>query len=438
MGSLEDRSNSARCAAAPAGETDMTTELGKKLLLAEHISNRTLESALFDAVDKRIALVQALAARGHDVTAVLNEELARSDLELLDSANVDGELAKLLPAGLCQRLLAFPISRHAGTGVVSVALVDPFDVHAARELSFHLDAPVRRFRVSLDQFSAALEHWIDELEAGSGGHTPAFGTVLARRKSVPPVRFSLPPKAITPVPKITESEPPPSQPIPLVKKTLEAAKRRRKDTNPGVGSAARPAVDVLADDEGEPVINLFRSKPPPPMHIEPEDEPPPIAILGAPEEVFEAAMSEIALAADPERIAQLLAEGATSAAGAAVVLAVRPKRFLGRSLAGAANPGMQVRDIAVPRRMSRALDTALASGHYLGTLSRDAVHAPLSRLLGDGEVYVTPVTVFGRPTLVLALGRLRSSFDASHRADRLAAQAQQRLEFIVEQRKDAP
>ncbi len=56
----------------------------------------------------------------------------------------------------------------------------------------------------------------------------------------------------------------------------------------------------------------------------------------------------------------------------------------------------------------------------------------------SGEVYVTRVTVFGRPTLILALGRLRSSFDASHRADRLAAQAQERLEFIVEQRKDGP
>ena len=418
----------------------MTTELGKKLLRAEHVHVRTLESALFDAVGKRVALVQALAARGREVTLVVNEELARSDLELLNSTNVDMELAQALPAGLCQRLLAFPIGRHTGTGVVSIALVDPYDLHAAREISFHLDAPVRRYRVSLEQFSAALEHWIDQLEAGTGGHTPAFGSVVARRKSVPPVRFSLPPRAQawsgTPPPRITESEPPPSEPIPLVRKTLEAARRPRKDTNPGVGSVSRPMLDLEADDDGQPVLGLFRSKPPPPMDVEPESATPAIAILGAPEEVFEAAMSEISRARDPERIAQLLAEGAVSAAGAALVLAVRPKKFLGRAVAGGGFGPVSAREIALPRRMSQALDTTLASGHFLGGLSRDAVHAPLSRVLGDGEVYMTRVLVYGRPALIVALGRLRSSFDASRRADQLAAHAGERLEFIVEQRKD--
>jgi hypothetical protein len=417
----------------------MTTELGKKLLLAEHVNGRTLESALFDVVDKRIALVQALAARGRDVTAVVNDELARSELELLSSATVHPELARELPAGLCQRLLAFPIGRHPSTGVVSLALVDPFDTHAAREISFHLDAAVRRYRISLEQFSAALERWIDELEAGTGGHTPAFGTVLARRKSVPPVRFSLPPRAErwsgTPPPRITESEPPPSQPIPLVRKTMEAAKRPRRGTNPGVGSVARPILDVAADDDGQPVIGLFRSKPPPPPDFDTE-APARIAILGAPEEVFEAAMSEISATRDPERIAQLLAEGGVSAAGTALVLAVRPARYLGRAIAGGGSAEVRVRDIELPRRMSQALDTALATGHYLGALSRDAVHAPLTRVMGDGEVYMTRVLVYGRPTLLIALGRLRSSFDASRRADQLAAHAGERLEFIVEQRKD--
>ncbi len=419
----------------------MTTELGKKLLLAEHVNSRTLESALFDAVDKRIALVQSLAARGRDVTAIVNEELGRSDLELLNSATVHPELARELPAGLCQRLLAFPIGRHPSTGVVSVAVVDAFDTHAAREISFHLEAPVRRYRISLEQFSAALEHWIDELEAGAGGHTPAFGTVLARRKSVPPVRFSLPPRVErwsgTPPPRITESEPPPSQPIPLVRKTMEAAKRPRKDTNPGVGSVARPLLEIDADDDGQPVIGLFRSKPPPPPDFGTGPVAAPISILGAPEEVFEAAMSEMSATLDPERVAQLLAEGGASAAGTALVLAVRPARFLGRAVAGGGTAQVRVRDIELPRRMSQALDTALATGHYLGVLSRDAVHAPITRVLGDGEVYMTRVLVYGRPTLLVALGRLRSSFDASRRADQLALHAGERLEFIVEQRKES-
>ncbi|MEZ4225691.1 MAG: hypothetical protein R3B13_32365 [Polyangiaceae bacterium] len=414
----------------------MTTELGKRLLLAERIGVRTIESALFDAVDKRIALVQALAARGHEVTARLRAELERSDLEELQSAVVDAELAALLPAGLCQRLLAVPLGRHGGTGVISVGVVDPFDLHAARELSFHLDAPVRRYRISLETFSAALEAWIDEMEASLGGKTPAFGTLVARRPSRTPVRFSLPPRPpVAPRAVLRESEPPPSQPIPLVKKTLEAAARPRQTTSPGVGSIARPVIDVLADDEGEPVIGLYRSKPPPALQA---DEPPPqsIAILGAPEEVFEAAMSELATSEDPERIADLLAQGAISAASSALVLAVRAKRLLGRAVAGPVVELPDVRDIEIPRRLSRALDTALGTGHFLGSLPQDAVHAPLARVLGDGEVYLTRVSVYGRPTLLLALGRIISSFDASRRADQLAEQAARRLERIVELRKE--
>ncbi|MGC4079421.1 MAG: hypothetical protein QM702_20750 [Rubrivivax sp.] len=67
-----------------------------------------------------------------------------------------GEVVDRLPHGLCARLLAVPVRRDAITGTVDVVVADPRDTHAAREISFHLDVPVRVVRAPVGAIEEAL------------------------------------------------------------------------------------------------------------------------------------------------------------------------------------------------------------------------------------------------------------------------------------------
>ncbi|MBX3126665.1 MAG: hypothetical protein KF718_08100 [Polyangiaceae bacterium] len=413
----------------------MTVELARRLLSSALIPAEDVEDALLETVERRTAFVSALASRVPRVTELLAQELAHSGVAALSSADVDATLAERLPAGLCQRLLAFPSSQHA-SGIVAVACVDPSSKHVARELSHHLDAPVRLLRVSLATFQSAVERWLDAEEArlGLGGHTPAFGTHVAEQRSTTPIRLTLPPVAVriagTDVTEL-DDEPPASAPIPLVS-VAPAAPRRRSGTSPGVGEARRAELVTVEDDAGEPVIGLFRSKPPPPVRAAPPRAE--LEILGAPEEIVDAALGALLAASNLQQVAEVLAEGCTSAAERTLVLAVRDGRFEGRASSQSVD-AERARRLSVPARMAGVLDAALGSGQYLGPLPADAVHGPVAALLGDGEVYLCVVRVFERPTLLLVLAGLRATFAATQRADRLALAAARRLEEIVTRNK---
>jgi hypothetical protein len=235
------------------------------------------------------------------------------------------------------------------------------------------------------------------------------------------------------VAEVEEDEPPPaSSPIPLVRRS-PVVERARRRTSPGVGSESRPEVAMVGeqDEQGEPVIGLFRSKPPPPPAVPVQS----VQIVGVPEATFEQALEAIAAAPGPESVTELLVEGATSAASLAIVLAVRPAVYEGRAASRGVPRADEIRSLRVPAGLASAFDTAAHSGRFLGSLPDDAVHGPVRSLLGSDEVYLCPIVVGGRPVLLLALSGLPTSFESTRRADALTGAAGARLEAILRAKK---
>ena len=74
---------------------------------------------------------------------VLGRYLARTEAPYLRQVVPLVELVDRLPPGLCARLLAIPVRRDAITGTVDVVVADASDPHPAKEIAFHLGAPVR-------------------------------------------------------------------------------------------------------------------------------------------------------------------------------------------------------------------------------------------------------------------------------------------------------
>jgi hypothetical protein len=119
----------------------------------------------------------------------------------------------------------------------------------------------------------------------------------------------------------------------------------------------------------------------------------------------------------------------------ALVLAVHRDMFEARASGGSLGP--QQTPLGIPSGRGSVLDEALRSGFYLGPVPPSIVHAELRARLGEtvSEVYVVPIQVTGRPVLIMLAGRYGPSLDATRRADRSVAAAEQALERIVRQRR---
>ena len=154
----------------------MPDELTKALLLEEVASEDAIAEALFASVMGGLPLVQALTDSGAVGSEVLGRYLARTEAPYLRQVVPTLELVERLPPGLCARLLALPVRRDAITGTVDVVVADAADPHPAREIAFHLGAPVRVVRASV----AAIEEALRRL----------------RPRSLPPA--SLPPVGLPP------------------------------------------------------------------------------------------------------------------------------------------------------------------------------------------------------------------------------------------------
>jgi hypothetical protein len=294
-----------------------------------------------------------------------------------------------LPDGLCERLGALPVRRDSRTGRIDVAVLDPMDPHVARELEFHLDAPVRLLRARVEVFDAALR---------------------SSQAAAPRV--------------------PSGPPLPLVRK----APRSALDAGPRDGDASDEAQSPpppSAHDDEEPVLSLTRSKP---RHTAPI--PPPLV---APEPVpLGESLDELAKAQNPDEVVTALVAGLGPAP--ALVLAVRGQAYEGR--AGSASLDAQgVRRIRLPAGVPSVAETAVRQGYYLGTLPLTSAHGALREVLGrnaDGEVYVTQVSVSNRPSLVVVVALVRAlggSLEATRKADELCRAAGQVLESIVVSKK---
>ena len=394
-----------------------------------------VEVSLLQSVIREISLVQAIAMQRGEYGALLEQELGRAPVPYVRRVHPKIELCTVLPVGMCDRLLAVPVRQEAITRTVDVAAVDPFDSHIQQEFSFHLDAPVRMLRASLADIAAALD----------GMHTGgAFAAGVSEMLGVP----SRPPSASEKTPRHGSEPPPagaelepepefpsnPSQPpIPLVQRASGAphtpsgaptAPRTQSATAPGVGPGGRQIVPGQ-DELGEPVIDLTRAKP---------EASEALTRSRLREADLVQVERQLAQTKSPDDVMELLVEHACPE-GSTLAFSVKAEGYVARS---ASFEVQGLRDVSLPRSRPNVFQAALESGHYLGKLPETLVHALIRDLLAERlgpEVYVAPVLVTGRATLMLLSTGFERSFATTRRIDRLAAAAGDALERLLIERK---
>ena len=121
------------------------------------VTSEKLGEALLAVVTQGVPLARALVGLGALDEARLEEELARSQPNVLLAVAPIPELMGRLPSGLCHRLSAAPVRVDERTGAVDVAVIDPRDSHPAAEIGHHLQMPTRSVRASYGALREALE-----------------------------------------------------------------------------------------------------------------------------------------------------------------------------------------------------------------------------------------------------------------------------------------
>lgn len=408
----------------------MSIETARRVLEGGWIPRAEVELSLLQAVIREIPLVQALYLQRAEWNGLLDQDLKKSSVPVIRRVHGKVELCADLPVGMCERLLAIPVRQEAITGTVDVAAVDPFDAHIQQEFSFHLDAPVRILRASLDEVTAALEG----LHTG-GAFTEGVQEMLGiERERTPTHGSDVPPgadsQARSPLASsASSSEPPGAQglasqpPIPLVQRAPRGP-RLRGSTSPGVGGR-RSTRTPGEDEQGQPVIDLTRPK------QEASD-----ALTRSRLREADLAQVERQLMStkSPDEVVELLSEHACPE-GSSIVFNVRPDGYVARSSSFEVRG---LRDVDISRTRPNVFQAALESGHYLGKLPETLVHALLRDLLAERlgpEVYVAPVLVSGRATLMVLATGFERSFATTRRIDRLANAAGEALERLLIERK---
>lgn len=397
----------------------VSIETVRRLLDGGLVPRAEVEVSLLQSVIREIPFVQAVALQRSEHSALVEQELARATIPYVRRVHPKIELCAALPVGMCERLLALPVRQEAITRTVDVAAVDPFDSHIQQEFSFHLDAPVRMLRASLADIVAAL----DGMHTG-GAFAAGVSEMLGVQRENTPADGSEPPPPAEGEPAI--SSPSPSQPpIPLVQRSTNAprpgssrAPHTSGATAPGVGAAGPTPLD-------EPVIDLTRAKPE-------------VSEALTRSRLREADLAQVerqlAQTKSPDDVVELLVEHACPE-GSTLVFSVKSDNYVARS---ASFEVQGLRDVSLPRSRPNVFQAALESAHYLGKLPETLVHALLRDLLAERlgpEVYVAPVLVSGRATLMVLATGFERSFAATRRVDRLAAAAGDALERLLIARK---
>jgi hypothetical protein len=362
-----------------------------RLLLGVGASEREVEAVLASTAATGKSLAKTLVDQGSPLFDQLERELARRELTSIEIVRPALDEVALLPSGLCERLGAVPVRREARSGRVDVAALDPLDPHLTEELEFHLGTKVRVLR-------ARAEAIIGALASGSAARLPSGPPLPLIRK---------PPRGEEP----------------------SVAAPRTASLGPAASIQDAVAAAVSAEDDGEPVLSLSRPKLAAPSSL----AAPPARSVDA--EALSDVLASLEAAEAPEAAVALLIRGVAPAR--ALVLAFRGGVYEGRS----ASPELSAeaaKKVRFTAGEASVIETAVRSGLYLGALPLTPAHAALRELFGgEREVYVIPVVVSGRASLVLVseIEPFASSVELTRRADKLTKAASSSLARIVRSKK---
>ncbi len=400
----------------------MTFELARALLNAEAIAPVPLARALFTVATEGVPIPRALVALGIMTEERLEEELARVDVPNVQHVVAVPELMELLPAGLCSRLMVLPIRKDPRTGTVDVAVVDARDPHAANEVGFFLQSPVRVVRASMAALEGALDH------AQSHSHRAEALAPLMNASVPPPARLPLKGSSIPP-PRHPSAE----MPIPLMK---------RNTTLPQFG--APPSLPDYDEDgpetvEDDVVLELRATRIRPRQPSIPERSPsvaPPSSLPSFPFPDSSSVLAAIRSASSRDEILASLLLGVRSVARKAGLLVAKKDHFAGWMCNAELGDSSAFRLVQIPTVVPSIFTTAAAGQTYLGPLYRDRVSAPLLDVMGSTsrDVAVTPVRVLGKTAVLVVADDLGDTMLGTKSMEELARAAGEALARVVRRR----
>jgi hypothetical protein len=390
----------------------VSAELARRLIHSGALPAQ-VEAALFDAVTRGVSLTQTVNELYPQLVELLERALDRSDFPAIHTVRPLPDLVRLLPVGMCERLLSLPVHRDARSDRVDVASVDVLDGHVANEFAFHLGAPVRVLRASFAEVIAALE----------GLHVS--GIFLPGLSKVRSGRALGEAGSVEPAPQRLEL---PSEPsLPLARKSLAPNPAWIADA-PAFSIIEPPPAFDGEDALSEPVLSLGRPKPFAPAEFEPAG--PPWALE------FEAAVQALDAADTPESVVTSLCAGLHPVR--ALVFAVRSASFDVRGGSPGLGSPAELRTISVPAGNGSLLDAATRVGFYLGPFAQlsalTLLEGKWSAHVGS-DCYARAVNVSERPSLIVLMAGFSESTEATRRADVLSRAAATALERIVRSRK---
>jgi Type II secretion system (T2SS), protein E, N-terminal domain len=431
-------------------------DLTKALLLEDVVAPSALAEALYVSVTTGVPLVQSLTDTAALSSATLTRYLGRTETPFLRHVVPIGDIVDRLPVGLCERLLALPVRRDAVTGTIDVALADAAEPHAATEISFHLQAPVRVVRAQVD----ALEEGLRRLRLRPSaqplhGHEPElYDSRPHSSPSMPPMtvrgvsapRDTLPPSSRTDPsmsldPAAFHAPPPPRQMhvVPSV-----APPRPRRDT-PTWGTPVHSSLAELSEPprSGAPTgsdipIPLTRrtysalaggtQRPPAPAMLEPalsglDEGPRADGFAPAPESlaalsfipgppplppapgVFAARAAEgpmadganvlgaLRAASARDEVLELVLTGARTTASKVALFVVKRGGYLGWTCTPEFGDRIALQSVLVPLDVESVFDHAVREGLFLGPIRPDGAHADLLGVMRTASRDVAVVPV---------------------------------------------
>jgi hypothetical protein len=431
----------------------VTFELGRSLLLADAIAPDALASALLLVATKGVCLPRALVTMEAVELPRLEEELARVEVPVLRHVVPLVELVELLPPGLCDALMAVPLRRDPRTGTVDVAVVDARDAHAADEIAYWLEAPVRVLRTSYAAMDAALARmrpqapgekvkalappiWVPVAKhVREVAETPMYGSPMMDEKTAQALlegrdEIPIPLRKDIPIPLTQSRERTASAhelPEPVVDLVHPKPPSSRPDPHALSSAVATSAARILAEERS-------------PHSRAPVTARGPFAASApvAPFSDMGAVLEAMREAPDRDHVIEILLESMRAVARRVGIFVVKQGAFVGWACTTELSDVDTLRALKVPIGAPTVLARALDAGApVLARLEATAANVALAAALRvpPEEAAVAAIRIDGKPVLVVFADGLTNETAAMKRLGELTRAAADALTRILMERR---
>jgi Type II secretion system (T2SS), protein E, N-terminal domain len=388
----------------------MSLALARSLLLADAVTSRALAEALFLSATEDTSLVRALLATGAIDHSRLQRHLEAGEAPFMRQVMPVLPLVRMLPPGLCQRLLALPVRHDSRTSTVDVAVVDARDPHPVEEMGHWLEAPVRMVRTSIASLDLALE--------AIGIAPPEEGM----RALAPPIW-------------LPASEPPrpPSNTPPHGSRALDAIPSSRADPARTDRGAPFPNIPfVLTRKSAAPSTERG-----PFGHLAAGSSSTPPSPAG-PRADIASILDEVRAARDRDAILDRVLSGALTVARRAALLAVRRGVLVGWTCSPEFAERASLRAVRLTSAATAFAAALDRQGTLLVRIPLDAAHAPLLWVMNtppEAELAIVAVRAEGKPVAVVLADNLIEPAVAPGHLEELARVAGAAIAEVMRRRR---